>query len=447
MIQENTSKKSCNKKIVTNNDDVFDNINKVSNDNVTMKTTDANTKNKLGVTALIAIMEPATESQSSRAHKQPLRSRPSNKIKVLLDSGSDGDLYFLQKGKDKPFPYLTRQAPKSWRMSNGSFQTNGRGKLRLKFFEYSASREYTIQPDIVEYDINHMNEPGFDLILGCNTMKELGIVLDFRTKEITLDEISLPMRDIKNLRTRAAADRAWTVNNIIFQNTYKEPQSTLEATKRLIEILDAKYEKANLRAITEEDCLNHLSATEKNKLLKLLQEFEELFDGTLGDWDCNPVSLQLKEGAQPYHGRPFPIPKKHVETLKKEIQRLCNLGVLKWQADSEWASPTFIIPKKDNTVRVVSDFREINKRIVRKPFPIPKISTVLQELEGFTYATALDLNMGYYTIRLDPDASKMCTIILPWGKYSYLRLPMGVACSPDIFQAKMSELMGTLEFV
>ncbi len=130
-------------------------------------------------------------------------------------------------------------------------------------------------------------------------------------------------------------------------------------------------------------------------MLKLLQEFEELFDGTLGDWDCNPVSLQLTKGAQPYHGRPFPIPKKHVETLKKEIQRLCDLGVLKWQADSEWALPTFIIPKKDNTIRFVSDFREINKWIVRKPFPIPKISTVLQELKGFTYATALDLNMGY----------------------------------------------------
>ncbi len=68
-------------------------------------------------------------------------------------------------------------------------------------------------------------------------------------------------------------------------------------------------------------------------------------------------------------------------------------------------------------------------------------------MEGFTFATALDLNMGYYTIRLDPDASKICTIILPWGKYSYLRLPMGVACSPDIFQSKMSELIATLEFV
>ena len=59
--------------------------------------------------------------------------RLSNKIRVLLDSGSDVDLYFLPNGKDKPFPYLTRQAPKSWHMSNGSFQTNVRGKFRLKY--------------------------------------------------------------------------------------------------------------------------------------------------------------------------------------------------------------------------------------------------------------------------------------------------------------------------
>ena len=72
---------------------------------------------------------------------------------------------------------------------------------------------------------------------------------------------------------------------------------------------------------------------------------------------------------------------------------------------------------------------------------------VLQELEGFTFATALDLNMGYYTIRLDPDASRICTIIFPWGKYSYKRLPIGIAGSPDIFQSKMLELMECLEYV
>ena len=123
------------------------------------------------------------------------------------------------------------------------------------------------------------------------------------------------------------------------------------------------------------------------------------------------------------------------------------IGVLKKQPQSEWASPTYIVAKKQGTPRVLSDFRQVNKRIKRNPYPIPKISSVLQEMEGFTFATQLDLNMGYYTIRLDPDAQKICTIIFPWGKYSYLRLPMGISCAPDIFQEKMSTLMETLEYV
>ncbi len=141
------------------------------------------------------------------------------------------------------------------------------------------------------------------------------------------------------------------------------------------------------------------------------------------------------------------MPKVHKEIIIKEVERLCQLGVLERQPASEWALSSFIIPKKDKTVHFLSDFWEVNKRLVRKPFIIPKISTVLQEIEGFSYATARDLNMGYYTIRLDPDASKICTIIFPWGKYSYKRLQMGIAGSPYIFQGKMSELMESLEFV
>ena len=86
-------------------------ITNVSSNNVTMKTINQNTKDKLGVTALIATMEPATGSQSSRAYKQPLKGPPSNKIKAPLDSGSNGDLYFLPSGVDKPSTYLTRQVP------------------------------------------------------------------------------------------------------------------------------------------------------------------------------------------------------------------------------------------------------------------------------------------------------------------------------------------------
>jgi hypothetical protein len=115
------------------------------------------------------------------------------------------------------------------------------------------------------------------------------------------------------------------------------------------------------------------------------------------------------------------------------VERLCKLGVLERQPASEWALPSFILPTKDRTVCFLSDFLEVNKRLVRKPFSIPKISTVLQELEGFTFATALDHNMGYYTIRLDLDASKICTIIFLLGTYSYKRLPMGIAGCDNVW--------------
>jgi hypothetical protein len=113
----------------------------------------------------------------------------------------------------------------------------------------------------------------------------------------------------------------------------------------------------------------------------------------------------------------------------------------------KWAAPTFIIPKKNGTVRFISDFRKLNEMLKRMPYPIPKIAQMLQELEKFANATSLDLNMGYFTIKLDYDAKKNCTIVTPFGKYQYLRLPMGKSCSPDIFQEEMSDLMQHLNIL
>ena len=157
--------------------------------------------------------------------------------------------------------------------------------------------------------------------------------------------------------------------------------------------------------------------------------------------------VELRPDATPYHARAYPIPKAYTATLRLEVERLCASGVLRQVNRSEWAAPTFIIPKKDGSVRFISDFRELNKRIRRKPFPIPKIQDMLLKLEGFRYATSLDLNMGYYHIELSPNSKKLCTIVLPWGKYEYQRLPMGLCNSPDIFQEKMGNLYQDLEYV
>ena len=357
--------------------------------------------------------------------------------RVLLDSGSDGDLLFRHPDNHEYIPAKERFKPQWWRTLNGTFATTKVGDLELYFPDFSGSKFVKIKPDIVDMP-SETSKPVYDVIIGIKTMARLGIVLDFEEKAITIDRIKLEMRPLKNLGDSKA------INNLYREHI--EPNSMREATNRVLEILDANYQKANLAEIVN-DYSNHLSVPERHKLLELLTEFEELFNGTLGDFKTDPISFELKEGAKAFHGRPFPIPHIHLETLKREVERLVELGVLKPQPNLEWGSPTFIIPKKNKQVRFISDFREVNKKIVRKPFPIPKSSSTLQEMEGFTYATALDLNMGYYTIRLDPDAQKICTIVLPWGKYSYLRLPMGIAGSPDFFQEKMSSLMQTLSYI
>ena len=130
-----------------------------------------------------------------------------------------------------------------------------------------------------------------------------------------------------------------------------------------------------------------------------------------------------------------------------EVECLWEIGVLKKVNRSEWAVPSFIIPKKDGTVRFINIFRELSKRIRRKPHPIPNIQDMLLNLEGFQCATSLDLNMGYYHIELSPNSKRLCTLVFPFGKFEMQPLLMGLCNSPDIFQETMLELFDGLEFV
>jgi hypothetical protein len=175
---------------------------------------------------------------------------------------------------------------------------------------------------------------------------------------------------------------------------------------------------------------------------KTLKKFPTLFGGGLGMLNIKPVRLELVDDVKPYHAIPFPVPQSLEATTKTEMKRLTYIDVFNRSSDSEWAAPTFIQAKKTGDVRILTDFRRLNAQIKRKPFPLPKISDLLRKLSGFKYATAIDLSMGYYHIPLDLEASKLCITRLPWGKYQYKRLPMGVKTSPDIFQRIMYELLG-----
>ena len=133
---------------------------------------------------------------------------------------------------------------------------------------------------------------------------------------------------------------------------------------RSTKILDAEYKPAILEEVTQ--ICSNLNSEEQHQLIKLLQKYEHRFDGTLGEFNVDPISLHLiSKGVKPVHARPFTMPRAVEQKLRTEISRLVDIGVLEEYYTSEWACLTFAIAKKNGTIRVVSDFRKLNSLLKR----------------------------------------------------------------------------------
>jgi hypothetical protein len=154
-------------------------------------------------------------------------------VGVLLDSGSDGDLVFINKDKPLLFPSSKRLVPQLWNTLNGIFQTKRKAGIELNFCKYSDSKRYLVEPDIVEYDEN--NKPQYGLILGTKTMKEFGVILDFKDKMITVGEVELSMQNINYLQGSSTLS-ALKLNHSLAM----EPHSTQDTSRCVTRILDAK---------------------------------------------------------------------------------------------------------------------------------------------------------------------------------------------------------------
>ena len=353
-------------------------------------------------------------------------------VRVLCDTGTTSTIVlreFVQRMN------MRDDAPTLWKTMGGKFVTRKVAVIKFSLPEFSPNRTITWTAHVDDH--TDRKRAQYDLIIGNDLLGEIGMDLCFSTGEIKWDTESVPMKNRGLVSDQKAVK--------LLYHTLVQPPIIMEAEERHRRILDADYSKVNIDEYVAN--IDHLSPQEKEKLKVVLENHPKLFQGGLGTLKIKPIHLELKEGAVPYHAKPFPIPKAYEQTTRNECDRFEKIGVWYRNSDTEWAAPTFIQPKKTGDVRILTDLRELNKWIVRKPYPLPKIQDMLQKLEQFSYATALDLSMGYYHIPLDKQSQKLCTTILPWGKYSYAKLPMGLSCSPDIFQSIMNELLGDLPYV
>jgi len=264
-------------------------------------------------------------------------STPSKLTRVLIDTGCSKTL-IRKKNIPNELEGTKKSLPIMWNTNGGQFSTKYEIPLTLILPEFSSSME-------VQWScaIDENPDSTYDMIIGRDLQSALGMDILFSTHSIIWNGITIPMRTGQQ-RSKEALSAY--LDNVI--ETSSEPKILREELYEARKILDSNYKKADLEEVVRN--IPHLNEEQKNQVKSILYRFESLFEGKLGLWETPPITLELEEGAKPFHARAFPIPHIHEATVCKEIERLCKEGVLEKDSNTEWAAPTFIIPKKEGTV-------------------------------------------------------------------------------------------------
>ena len=98
-----------------------------------------------------------------------------------------------------------------------------------------------------------------------------------------------------------------------------------------------------------------------------------------------------------------------------------------------------VVEKKDGSLRLCLDPKDLNRAIKREHYTIPTIQEIVTEFAGKTVFSTLDLKDGYWQIQLDEESSQLCTFSTPFGWYQFTRMPFGIKSASEILQNKNEE--------
>ena len=171
---------------------------------------------------------------------------------------------------------------------------------------------------------------------------------------------------------------------------------------------------------------------EVNKVWR--DSYPELFEG-LGTLP-GEHSISLREGAVPFSvGVPRKVALPLLPAVKEQLQSMEQDGVIQRVVDpTDWCAPMVVVPKEQLPVR-------------RPRFELPCVDDVLARLGGAKLFSKLDANSGFFQVILAGDSAPLTTFITPFGRYQYLRLPMGITSAPEIYSQKMACILSDLEGV
>lgn len=214
-----------------------------------------------------------------------------------------------------------------------------------------------------------------------------------------------------------------------------------------------KVNAERLAKIIKQLKLDDLNEEERTAILEVLNEFTHQFHlegDKLGHTDLVSHKIHTTH-ERPINAKQYPPPHNLKQEIVKQVEEMEKQGIVE-VSESPYNAPVWIVPKKPDPsgkprYRVVIDFREINKVTIKDSYPLPSITSILDQLGGAKYFSTLDLAMGFYQIPLDKDSRAKTAFSTPFNHYQFTRMSMGLMNSPKTFQRTLDKLLTGLQGV
>ena len=150
-------------------------------------------------------------------------------------------------------------------------------------------------------------------------------------------------------------------------------------------------------------------------------------------------TIDLAPGIAPISKAPYRMAPMELKELKIQLQELLDKGFIR-PSVSPWGAPVLFVKKKDGSMRLCINYRELNKGTVRNRYPLPQIDDLFNQLQGACVFSKIDLRSGYHQLRVRGEDVPKTAFRTRYGHYEFLVMPFGLTNAPVAFMDLMNRV-------
>ncbi|KAK8919358.1 hypothetical protein KSP39_PZI021140 [Platanthera zijinensis] len=177
-------------------------------------------------------------------------------------------------------------------------------------------------------------------------------------------------------------------------------------------------------------------------MIPVVCEFQELFPEELAGLPPKreiEFEINLEQGARPVAKTPYRMAPKELAELKVQLQELIDKNFIR-PSSTPWGAPVLFVKKKEGTLRLCVDYRELNKLTVKNKYPLPRIEDLFDQLVNARVFSKLDLRYGYHQLRIKEEDIFKTAFSTRYGHFEFLVMPFGLTNAPAAFMDLMNRV-------